>query len=111
MNTRRQVALLAIAAGVGLAAGLPLLGLADGSGTMRAEGDVISVDLGAQSLRLHDTGAGDALRGQDATIRLPVGRIAVEPGHRPLGSLRPGDHVRMIIGSRSHWAHEITVDP
>ncbi|WP_433606016.1 hypothetical protein ACQP2P_28920 [Dactylosporangium sp. CA-139114] len=111
MNTRRQVALLALTAGVGLAAGLPLLASADGSGTMRAEGDVISVDLGAQSLRLHDTGTGDALRGQDATIRLPVGRIAVEPGHRPLGSLRPGDHVRMVIGSRSHWAHQITVDP
>ncbi|WP_432994795.1 hypothetical protein [Dactylosporangium sp. CA-233914] len=109
MNVPRRVAWLSIAAGVGLAIGIPLLGSTP-EGTTTAEGDVIRVDVAAHTLLLHDTGATDTLRGQDAAIRLPVGRLAVEPGHRPLSSLRPGDHVRMVIGSRSHWARQITAD-
>src|SRR5690349_17982149 len=111
MDVRRRVALLSVVGGLSLAIGLPLLGLTATSATSdaaTAEGDVLAVDLPSHTLRLHDTGAGDDRQGQDVTVRLPVAGGRVEPGHRPLSTLRPGDHVRVVLGAKSHLARQIT---
>jgi hypothetical protein len=104
MEVRRRVALLSLVGGLSLAIGLPLLGLTATSATSdaaTAEGDVVQVDLRAHTLRLH-------VSGQDVTVRLPVAGGAVEPGHRPLSTLRPGEHVRVVLGARSRLARQIT---
>src|SRR5690349_4074014 len=106
MDVRRRVALLSIVGGLSLAIGLPLLGLTATSATSdaaTAEGDVLAVDLPSHTLRLHDTGSGG-----DLTVRLPVAGGRVEPGHRPLSTLRPGEHVRVVLGAKSHLARQIT---
>jgi hypothetical protein len=111
MDVRRRVALLSIAGGLSLAIGLPLVGLTAASATSdaaTAEGDVLAVDLGAHMLRLQDTGAGDDRRGQNVTVRLPVAGGSVQPGHRPLSTLKPGQHVRVVLGAKSHLARQIT---
>lgn len=108
---RRRVALLSIAGGLSLAIGLPLLGLNAASATSDAasvEGDVLAVSLAGHTLRLHDTGAGDDRRGQDVTVHLPVAGGSVEPGHRPLSALKPGEHLRVVLGAKSHLARQIT---
>jgi hypothetical protein len=108
MEVRRRVALLSIVGGLSLAIGLPLLGLNATSATSdaaTAEGDVVEVDLRAHTLRLHASGSES---GTDVTVRLPVAGGTVEPGHRPLSTLRPGEHVRVVLGARSHLARQIT---
>jgi len=104
MEVRRRVALLSIVGGLSLAIGLPLLGLTATSATSdaaTAEGDVVQVDLRAHTLRLHESG-------KDVVVRLPVAGGTVEPGHRPLSTLRPGEHVRVVLGARSRLARQIT---
>jgi hypothetical protein len=104
MEVRRRVALLSIVGGISLAIGIPLLGLTATSATSdsaTAEGDVVEVDLSAHMLRLHEID-------QDVTVRLPVAGGTVEPGHRPLSTLRPGEHLRVVLGARSHLARQIT---
>jgi hypothetical protein len=108
MDVRRRVALMSIVGGLSLAAGIPLLGLSATTDGATAEGDIVRVDLAAHTMSLHDTGSEDSLRGQDITVHLPTTGVTVEPGHRPLGTLRAGQHVRIVIGVRSHWAREIT---
>jgi hypothetical protein len=105
MDGRRRVALLSVVGGLSLAIGLPLLGLTAASATSDA---ATADDLGAHTLRLRDTGAGDDRRGQDVTVRLPVAGGSVQPGHRPLSTLKPGEHVRVVLGAKSHLARQIT---
>jgi len=112
MEVRRRVALLSIVGGLSLAIGLPLLGLTATSATSdaaTAEGAVIQVDLRAHTLRLHESGNQSGNKsGSDVTVRLPVAGGTVEPGHRPLSTLRLGEHLRVVLGARSHLARQIT---
>ena len=111
MDVRTRIALLAAAAGVGLAVGIPVLWLTSRPESETADGTIVWIHLAERRLLLHALAGADNLRDHDVQVYLPEGRgLAVEPGHRPVTVLRAGQHVRVQLGRRSHWAHQILVE-